>query len=308
MKRTFTPISRFFTTSVTLLLVSVIALTGQTPGTFNYQAVLRDAQGDPRSGESVSIELEIHQTTATGTIVYSEIHNTTTTDFGIVNLEVGSVNPVSFGAIDWSAGPYFVEVSVNGTSMGVSELLTVPYALYASEIAPGAVGSAEIAANAVGTNEVQDGSLTSADLLDEPAIRQSFSSIWNTLTDSYNDIASVTVTAPADGYFYVTGTGTISLEKSSSAAAGFWGMDLHTAPDTGPGVIPMMGSHSATRGYFQSSWIFTANMGIPFHLMEVFPVVQGTSYSYYLNGIASGFSAASVFHPSIVVLFVPSSM
>ncbi|MDF1574504.1 MAG: hypothetical protein P1P86_04855 [Bacteroidales bacterium] len=189
MKRTFTPVSRFFTTSVTLLLASVIALMGQTPGTFNYQAVLRDAQGDPRSGESVSIELEIHQTTATGTIVYSEIHNTTTTDFGIVNLEVGSVNPVSFGAIDWSAGPYFIEVSVSGTSMGVSELLTVPYALYAvngvpgpegPEGPPGPVGAAGatgpegpigpegppgiLEANSVESSHVVDNSLTASDL------------------------------------------------------------------------------------------------------------------------------------------------
>ena len=33
----------------------------------------------------------------------------------------------SFSAIDWSAGPYFVEVYVNGTSMGTSMLVSVPY-------------------------------------------------------------------------------------------------------------------------------------------------------------------------------------
>ena len=50
----------------------------------------------------------------------------------MVNLEIGSINPVSFAAIDWTAGPYFVEVIVDATPMGVSELLAVPYALHAA--------------------------------------------------------------------------------------------------------------------------------------------------------------------------------
>ena len=201
MKKTYTPITRFLTASVMLFLVSAMVLIGQTPSTFNYQAVLRDTDGNPRTNVNVSIELEIHQTTETGTTVYSEIHNTTTSEFGLVNLEIGSVNPVSFATIDWSAGPYFVEVIVDGTSMGVSELLTVPYALYAVNGVPGPQGPegppgptgaigpegpegpvgpegpegpegpvgpegppGVIVANSVGTDHVIDGSLTAADL------------------------------------------------------------------------------------------------------------------------------------------------
>jgi len=112
-------------------MVSALTLLSQAPTTFNYQAVLRDTDGNPMSNETVSMQLVIHQTTSTGTTVYSETHNTSTDEFGIVNLEVGSVTPASFDVIDWSAGPYFVEVIVNGSSMGVSELLTVPYAIQA---------------------------------------------------------------------------------------------------------------------------------------------------------------------------------
>jgi len=140
MKKNHTPISRLLTASVTLFLVSALTLLSQTPTTFNYQAVLRDADGIIKSDANVSIELEIHQGTETGTIVYSELHNTTTNEFGLVNLEIGSVTPATFATIDWSAGPYFVEVIVNGTSMGVSELLTVPYALYAVNGVPGPQG------------------------------------------------------------------------------------------------------------------------------------------------------------------------
>ena len=139
MKRNYNSISRLLTTTLMLFIASTL-LVAQTPTTFNYQAVLRNTDGSVKSEVSVNIELEIHQATETGTIVYSEVHSTTTSDFGMVNLEIGSVTPASFATIDWAAGPYFVEVSVDGLSMGVSELLTVPYALYAVNGVPGPQG------------------------------------------------------------------------------------------------------------------------------------------------------------------------
>ena len=140
MNKIYTRIARSGVVTLLLLAVSAITLFGQTPTTFNYQAVLRDATGHILESTNVSIQLVVHQGTSTGTTVYSEVHNTSTTEFGLVNLEVGSVTPASFALIDWAAGPYFVEVIVNGTSMGASELLTVPYALYAVNGVPGPQG------------------------------------------------------------------------------------------------------------------------------------------------------------------------
>lgn len=177
MKKTHTHISRILTASLMLFMVSVLTLPGQTPTTFNYQAVLRDADGYINVDANVNIELEIHQGTASGAVAYSEVHSTTTSEFGLVNLEIGSVTPASFATIDWAAGPYFVEVSVDGIPMGVSELLTVPYALYAVNGVPGPQGdqgiqgeiglegpAGVIEANSVGSSHVIDNSLTAADL------------------------------------------------------------------------------------------------------------------------------------------------
>jgi hypothetical protein len=180
MNKIYTKIARLGMVSLLLFLLSALTLLGQTPTTFNYQAVLRDASGHILVSSNVSIQLVIHQDNATGTIVYSEVHNTTTTEFGLVNLEIGSVTPASFATIDWSAGPYFVEVIVNGTSMGASELLTVPYARYAVNGVPGPQGEqgiqgiqgipgeqgppGVIEANSVGSSHVIDNSLTVDDL------------------------------------------------------------------------------------------------------------------------------------------------
>ncbi len=131
MKRNHNSITRLLTAVLMLFMVSAL-LIAQTPTTFNYQAVLRDATGHVSTSASASVQLVIHQGSATGTNVYSEIHNTTTSEFGLVNLEIGSVAPASFATIDWTTGPYFVEVIVNGAVMGASELLTVPYAMHAN--------------------------------------------------------------------------------------------------------------------------------------------------------------------------------
>jgi hypothetical protein len=71
------------------------------------------------------------QGNATGLQVFIEAHSVTTNEFGLVNLEIGSKNPTGFSDIDWSAGIYFIKISVDNTVMGTSQLLSVPYALYA---------------------------------------------------------------------------------------------------------------------------------------------------------------------------------
>lgn len=448
MNKFYTKITRLGMVPFLLFLLSALTVVGQTPTTFNYQAVLRDASGHIQVSENVSIQLVLHQGTETGTTVYSEVHNTTTTEFGLVNLEIGSVTPASFATINWAAGPYFVEVIVNGTSMGTSELLTVPYALYAvngvpgpqgdpgpqgiqgdpgpqgpqgdigpqgetgpqgpqgeigpegppgtlepnsvnsshvidnsltvddlgagsvgssevvdnsltaADIAPDAIGASELADNSVGSanviansltaadiaadaigaselannsvasanvvdnsltaadlapssvgaSEVANGSLTRLDLLDEPAVGQFLAPVWVLLTSSYNDVVNATVVAPANGYFLVTATGSLSLNKPSGVSTSWWGVDLHTAPDVGPGVTPAGSNRSAARGWYPASWNIGTEMGVPFHLQEVFPVTQGTTHNYYLNIIASNFSTSYVFQAMIVVLFIPSSL
>ncbi|MDP4210976.1 MAG: hypothetical protein Q8928_19410, partial [Bacteroidota bacterium] len=108
------------------------SLSGQVPGTFNYQAVLRDASGNIRVNANVSMEISILQGSATGKVVYSELYSLATNAFGLVSLEIGSKNPTNFAGISWANGPYFIQISVDGILMGTSQLLSVPYALYAS--------------------------------------------------------------------------------------------------------------------------------------------------------------------------------
>jgi len=90
-------------------IVFCLALSGfsQAPNAFNYQAVLRNADGTVRKYESVSILIRI--VNSTGGAVYLETHNVQTNGTGLVTMVVGQgVTSQDLSNVDWSAGPYFL--------------------------------------------------------------------------------------------------------------------------------------------------------------------------------------------------------
>ena len=91
----------------------------------NYQAVARDAGGVLMTNAAVTIKFDIHVTTAGGAVVFTETQNLNTDANGVFSAQIGAVSPMS---IDWSADAHFLEVSLNGTSVGVTEFVSVPYA------------------------------------------------------------------------------------------------------------------------------------------------------------------------------------
>jgi hypothetical protein len=106
----------------------------QVPQGIKYQAVARDAAGSILANTEVIFKISIIQGSADGTTVYDETHNTVTNKVGLVTLTVGQgETDDNFSSIDWNNGPYFMSVEINGITMGTSQLLSVPYALYAKE-------------------------------------------------------------------------------------------------------------------------------------------------------------------------------
>ena len=85
------------------------------------------------------MQISILQGSITGTPVYVETQIPTTNSNGVISIEIGNGTLISgsFSAIDWGNDTYFIktETDVNGgsayTITGTSQLLSVPYALYA---------------------------------------------------------------------------------------------------------------------------------------------------------------------------------
>ena len=124
---------------ILLLTVAVVicAVTAfaQAPQSVKYQAVLRDNAGDIISEETVDIRISIEDS---GSVVYQENHATSTNQYGLVTLNIGtgSVLNGNFGAIDWAADDHYIRIEVDNGSgyvdMGLTQLMSVPYALHAN--------------------------------------------------------------------------------------------------------------------------------------------------------------------------------
>ena len=112
---------------------------------FNWQGVLRDDSNNPVVNQNVSVQLSIMQN---GSMIFRETHNVTTTDLGLMNLEVcDGVNVTGdCASIDWSDGSYMLNVAVDASGgsnyddYGNSPILMVPMASYANS-----AGSADTA-------------------------------------------------------------------------------------------------------------------------------------------------------------------
>jgi hypothetical protein len=96
-----------------LLLGFFISSFAQAPQTINYQGMARDLVGLPIAGKPISLKFDIHQSTPTGSVVFSEKHENliTTTNLGLFSARIGGITSLS--TVNWSSGPYFLEVSID---------------------------------------------------------------------------------------------------------------------------------------------------------------------------------------------------
>lgn len=112
-------------------ILSTVTLWSQAPNYLNYQAVIRDVSGNIMENQQIVLDISIRKNQTDGPTVCEESFTTSTDDFGLITLQIGSINPGDFGGIDWSEGSYFLEISLNGILLGTSQLLSVPYAIHA---------------------------------------------------------------------------------------------------------------------------------------------------------------------------------
>ncbi|MBX2892588.1 MAG: tail fiber domain-containing protein [Saprospiraceae bacterium] len=121
---------------------TLFAQTGAPQG-FNYQAVPRKADGSTfPEGANLTVRFLLRENTADGPVRYAEEQTLTVSPQGAVSATIGGGSAVAnlphdMGAVNWGAFPHFLAVAAdmdgkgNFEDFGASQLLSVPYALYA---------------------------------------------------------------------------------------------------------------------------------------------------------------------------------
>ena len=132
----------FFKTALVLLTFyfSLSTINAQAPQKMSFQAVIRNSLNALVTSKQVGIKISVLQGSSTGIATYVETQTPTTNANGLASFEIGAGTVVSgnFANINWANGPYFIKTETDptgGTSytvIGTSQLLSVPYALYAA--------------------------------------------------------------------------------------------------------------------------------------------------------------------------------
>lgn len=138
--------------NLVLITVCCIMITAscfaQAPQSMNYQGVARNISGTVIPAQAIKLRFSIHDNTVGGTVVYQETDTTTTNQFGLFTIAIGTGTVVSgtFNTINWSYGAKYLQVEMdaaggnNFSDMGTTQLLSVPYALYAKTSGSGPAG------------------------------------------------------------------------------------------------------------------------------------------------------------------------
>ncbi len=128
-------------------LATTGAVLAQSPQMFNYQAVVRDADGHLLKEHTLDVRLTLLKGSDDGQEVWNETQTVTTNSLGLFSLQAGKVTPLT---VNWGDGEYWLRTEIDPhdgsgfRELGTTRLLSVPYALYGED------------ADADPTNETQD--------------------------------------------------------------------------------------------------------------------------------------------------------
>lgn len=120
----------------------------QVPQMFNYQGIARDAKGNPLSNQKMSLKISVLPAADATSTEYEETQMVNTNEFGLYTLQIGNGTAVTgeMKTVKWETGNKYIKVAIDpagGTNYmdaGTSQLLSVPYAIYADKAGTAAGG------------------------------------------------------------------------------------------------------------------------------------------------------------------------
>lgn len=188
---------------ITLTIISVlfaIAILAQAPQGISHQAVIRNVANQLVANAPIGIQVSVIQGSSDGTVVYTETHLPTSNANGLISFVIGQGTVVNgiFDQISWANGPYFIKTQAdptggtNYTIEGISQMLSVPYALFAEKVA-GSVASNVYPPTvvAIEATNIESFSATMNSIVNAEGFSSTVDFEWGTTTAYGNTITAI---------------------------------------------------------------------------------------------------------------------
>jgi hypothetical protein len=249
-----------------LILLSVLFISllsfGQVPQGISYQAIALNGSGTPVVSSGVRVKLSILDTSATGTVLYSETQLKTTNPQGLFNLVIGQGTVVTgvFAAVNWGTNSKFLKVEMDITggntfaAVGTTQLLTVPYAMHAASVASIA-GNANINDEIVGNKSSNFGFIDSYD--NKAYVYNVTTGTWSSQT--FNTNASPTLLASNGNFAFMDNYD--SKAYSYNGKTGVWSSQTFNV-NASPDFIVSNGNLGFIDGYDSKAYVYNGKTGI----------------------------------------------
>jgi len=119
---------------IALLFSSMTIAQESQKGYINYQGVARNSDGNLMNNESLTVGVKI-KFGASAETVYEESHSLNTDANGVFSLLIGNGNSIAgdYNTLPWGSLAAYATVSINGTEIGTTEMMSVPHALSSAD-------------------------------------------------------------------------------------------------------------------------------------------------------------------------------
>jgi len=214
IKHNIHPMKRLLSIAV-ISLVTIMTI-GQVPEGFQYQTIVRNpGDNSVMANTNLNVTMRIIENGQAGYVtVVEEIGDYITNSYGLLSIQFESGGLLD---LDWATKMYLLEIVIDGTSLGMSEIVSVPYALVAQEV----INNDD--ADADPTNEIQDLQLVdnklsvtgnpAATSIDIPLAGESQWAVSGDTLSIINKNIGIGTTAPG-GKLVVMGDGTETSEDA----------------------------------------------------------------------------------------------
>ena len=228
----------------TLLVLVITTITfAQAPQGFNYQATVRNSAGALIVNQNVFFKFNLMLNSASSLPVFSETHMTPTDDLGQVNLVIGTGTATvgTFSTINWGTGNYYLGIELNTGSgyvaMGTTQLLSVPYALYANSSGNTQAATpnlASVLAENNGANNLQIKNLADPTDAQDAVTKSYLETQIASLQNQINNLQNLSVTPSVNQQVICTGNSTqVGLSSNQLGATFTWTASVLSVPTDG---------------------------------------------------------------------------